>query len=163
MSQALDLDLALPGNLPAAEAERAQGIDCGGLAVALPYRWARQVVERFELSQVPRSPAWLAGAANVDGQVLPVIDLAAWAWPDRPPRAEGRERLLVGGDGDQALALRFHGLPVLLRAADGAAPASMPLTEFVIGSAQGGADARAWPLLDMARLAQALGDQLSAT
>ncbi|MBC7609309.1 MAG: chemotaxis protein CheW [Polaromonas sp.] len=98
----------------------AQGIICGQWALAFSFDWARQIVERFELSAVPKSPHWLLGSANVDGSIVPVVDLtryfgtSAGAAPAGPQR-----RLLVGGltgvDSDDAMALAFTGLPQQLK------------------------------------------------
>jgi chemotaxis signal transduction protein len=153
------------------DGERAQGIRCDGLAVALPYAWARGVVDSFELSGVPNAPGWLAGAANVDGRILAVVDLARWARPDTdtqpPPASPARQRLLVGGDGPQAFALRFQGLPALLRCGP-ATPAptadtDLPeaLAPFVRGTAQADGQAAAWPVLDMPGLARAWAAELA--
>jgi chemotaxis signal transduction protein len=151
------------------DGERAQGISCDGLAVALPYSWARGVVDSFELSGVPNAPGWLAGAANVDGRILAVVDLARWARPDThaAPAAAARQRLLVGGDGAQAFALRFQGLPALLRcgpAAQQPADADLPdaLAPYVRGTAQAEGQAAAWPVLDMPGLARAWAAELAA-
>jgi chemotaxis signal transduction protein len=149
------------------EGERAQGIHCDGLPVALPYSWARGVVDSFELSGVPNAPAWLAGAANVDGRIVAVIDLAAWADPELAAKAPAaaRARLLMGGDSAQAFALRFQGLPALLRTGSAAAPApGLPptLAPYVLGTATSEGDPRPWPLLDMPGLARAWAAELNA-
>jgi chemotaxis signal transduction protein len=97
----------------------AQGILCGSWAVAFPFDWARQIVDRFETSAIPKAPAWLIGSANVDGNIVPVIDLSAYIGNHLPTSA-GDQRLLVGGlpvsqnetdtTGD-AIAIAFSGLP----------------------------------------------------
>jgi chemotaxis signal transduction protein len=167
MDDALDLDLDLGGDSPApaaapAEAERAQGIDCGGLGVALPYSWARNMVEQFELSQVPNAPPWMAGAANVDGRIVAVIDLGAWLWPDRPPTDTLRSRLLLGGDGDDSLALRFTGLPTLMRVQAQPCDAPLRLQPFVCGSARVSGSDDAWPVIDMPALSRAWAADLAS-
>lgn len=97
----------------------AQGILCGSWALAFPFDWARQIIDNFELSPLPRSPGWLLGAANVDGSILPVIDLTAYL-TGTSPSATRQQRLLIGGlstaqnsadtTGD-AIAIAFEGLP----------------------------------------------------
>ena len=97
----------------------AQGILCGAWALAFPFDWARQIVDTFELSPVPKSPGWLLGAANVDGNILPVIDLNAYL-SNSMPTSIRQQRLLIGGisgalssadaTGD-AIAIAFEGLP----------------------------------------------------
>jgi chemotaxis signal transduction protein len=146
--------------------ERAQGIDCGGLKVALPYSWARSVVDHFELTQVPNAPAWLAGAANVEGRVVPVIDLAVWAEPDTPAALATRSRLLIGGDGAEAFGLRFMGLPALLRhdAQSLRAPAvPAALQAFVQGAAASDSTdtEHRWPVLDIITLARQWANELA--
>lgn len=101
----------------------AQGIICGHWALAFSFDWSRHIVERFEVSAIPRSPHWLLGSANVDGSIVPVVDLAlyfgtsAGAAPSAP--AAPQRRLLVGRqagqDADEALALAFTGLPQQLK------------------------------------------------
>jgi chemotaxis signal transduction protein len=149
------------GSAVSATSPRAQGIRCGGLSVALPYSWARQVVDSFHLSRVPNAPPWLAGAANVDGRIVAVLDLAAWAQPEAAlldTDAAQRPRLLLGGTGTATLALRFQGLPALLmaepqpgRTAQAAARAALPdrLHAYLSGVAMASSADEAWPLLDM--------------
>jgi chemotaxis signal transduction protein len=94
----------------------AQGIVCGSWALAFSFDWARQIVEEFEIAAIPKSPPWLLGAANVEGNILPVIDLAVYFSPTTANmQAAPHQRLLVGGltaaGADDAVALLFSGLP----------------------------------------------------
>jgi chemotaxis signal transduction protein len=94
----------------------AQGIICGSWAVAFSYDWARQIVEEFELSAVPKAPSWLVGAANIEGSILPVVDLAIYFSPTTASlQLAPHQRLLIGGlttaGADDAIALIFNGLP----------------------------------------------------
>ncbi len=158
----LDTELLLAAT-PAAAAptERAQAIDCGGISVAVPFSWARSVVENFELSEVPSAPAWLAGAANVDGHIVAVVDLAAWAAPEHTPPAALSSRLLMGGEGDTMFALRFSGLPAMVRCAPATALAidefDVPaaLRPYIAAVASHDSSARRWPVVDMAALTKA--------
>jgi chemotaxis signal transduction protein len=96
----------------------AQGILCGSWALAFSFDWASQIVDEFELSPVPKAPNWLLGAANVDGNILPVIDLNAYLGLSTAASAN-KKRLLIGGmkhalatEGvSDAIALAFEGLP----------------------------------------------------
>jgi chemotaxis signal transduction protein len=97
----------------------AQGILCGSWALAFPFDWARQIVDTFELSPIPKAPAWLVGGANVDGNILPVVDLSVYLGISTSSGLR-QQRLLIGGlsnaqstadtTGD-AIALAFEGLP----------------------------------------------------
>jgi chemotaxis signal transduction protein len=103
---------------PGVATERAQAVRCGQRWIAFPYGWARSAVERVALSAVPGAPAWLAGAANVDGRIVPVIDLLAWSQPGQGIDAHAKDaRLMVGGDGDDSVAVLFQGMPRLVRVA----------------------------------------------
>lgn len=115
-------DLARPNET--AELMPAQGIQCGALNLAFPYTWARAIVDDFSVTPVPNAPAWLTGAANVEGEIVPVFDLASWIAGDTPgavPAEPGadRSRLLVGGqEGDRA-AILFSGSARMVRYASG--------------------------------------------
>jgi chemotaxis signal transduction protein len=156
-------------NTPNAQAadtqgERAQVITCGGVQVAVPYSWARSVVEQFDLAPVPNAPVWLAGAANVEGRCIAVIDLGLWLEPETPellpPEATARRsRLLLGGEGDDAFALRFQGLPGLVRSQPAGTAArisgiSSSAAERLTPYLQGSAGDAQLPLLDLPALAQ---------
>ncbi len=97
----------------------AQGIQCGELALALPYGWSRMVVDDFTLTPVPRAPFWLAGASSINGTVTPVIDLQRFALGESAGHSQGarrKQRLLVGGVSDtesnKTLGILFDGLPI---------------------------------------------------
>jgi chemotaxis signal transduction protein len=96
----------------------AQGVQCGALNLAFPYTWARAIIEDFSLTPVPNAPVWLMGAANVEGEIVPVFDLASWVDADAQVPTEpvnGRGRLLVGGhEGDRA-AIFFSGPARMVR------------------------------------------------
>lgn len=72
-------------------------------------------MEHYEISAVPKAPSWLIGAANIEGNVLPVVDLATYFSPTMASYSVQRQRLLVGGltaqSSDDAMALVFDGLP----------------------------------------------------
>jgi chemotaxis signal transduction protein len=178
----LDLDLGVtPAAVSSADdhtAPRAQAIHCGGVHVAVPYSWARAVVEQFDLAPVPNAPPWLAGAANVEGRCVAVIDLSSWLTPDTPwattaQAVQQRSRLLLGGDGDEAFALRFQGLPGMLRV-DDLAPSDTPestpdltadvrgkLLAYVQGVAEDKTSQARLPLLDLPALAQTWAHELA--
>lgn len=80
-------------------------------------------MDRFEVTPIPKAPAWLLGAANVDGNIVPIVDLTAYLSNDMPV-SNHQQRLLIGGlsinqsgadlTGD-AIAIAFEGLPQQLR------------------------------------------------
>ena len=97
----------------------AQGVQCGPFSLAFNFDWARQIVDQFELVPVPRAPGWVLGAVNVNGLIVPVVDLANYfSSAGMPAQMERGQRLLVGGvqseDAEGALALAFSLTPVQL-------------------------------------------------
>jgi twitching motility protein PilI len=140
----LDFDLPLAHTPPAAArvptdrapAERAQAVRCGDQWFAFPYGWARTAVEQAQLSAVPGAPRWLAGAANVEGRIVPVIDLMAWNTPGRFVDLHAKDvRLLVGGEDDDTVAVLFEGLPRLVSFERKASRSSARIAPYVIGAA----------------------------
>lgn len=57
----------------------------------------------------------MVGAANVDGNIVPVIDLAVYLGSSNTLPDTAQKRLLIGGvygaEADQAVAIIFAGLP----------------------------------------------------
>lgn len=150
----------------------AQGILCGTWALAFPFDWARQIVDTFELSPVPKAPLWLLGAANVDGNILPVVDLNAYL-SNNAPSAIRQQRLLIGGlsgelstadsTGD-AIAIAFDGLPQQLgydrRELTYAGALPVRLRELCVGVGSN-ATGDEFLEIDAQRLFAALSDELS--
>jgi chemotaxis signal transduction protein len=146
----------------------AQGIVSGPWALALSFDWAHQIVERFELSAIPKAPGWLMGAANVDGNILPVVDLSQYFSPEVATPSAHQQRLLVcgitPGGTDDAVALVFGGLPQQLRYASQELTfaSSLPpkLREVCAGVAID-ASGRNFLEINGERLLAALSDELS--
>jgi chemotaxis signal transduction protein len=147
----------------------AQGIICGSWALAFSYDWARQIVEEFELSPIPKAPNWLLGSANIEGNIVPVIDLAVYFSPTTSHlQAPTSQRLLVGGvtaaGADEAVAFVFSGLPQQLNyepqelTYGGALP--NPLREVCDGIAND-ASGRNFLEINVEQLMAVLADELS--
>ncbi len=147
----------------------AQGIICGSWALALSFDWSRQIVEDFEISAIPKSPAWLVGAANIEGSILPVVDLAVYFSPTTANlTVSPHQRLLVGrlkmDDTDEAVALLFNGLPQQLTYQSleltyaGALPAKL---REVCGAVASDASGRNFLEIDIEKLMAVLADELS--
>jgi chemotaxis signal transduction protein len=109
-----------------AEVFTGQAITCGGWSLSLNMQWANTIVDTFELVKIPRAPNWLIGAVNIDGRIIPVVDLSVYFVPNAAPMAIDRHhRLLVGGkyegnaDGtsgsDSVFAILFSGLPMQIQ------------------------------------------------
>lgn len=142
----------------------ALGIQCASLRLAIPDGWTTMVVDEFETAHVPLAPAWLLGLANVDGEILPLIDLARYFSPDSPPAARQATRLLIGrgaAEGDH-VALQFSGLPVNLRGPrDTTAPAHLPARmEPVFRGQLLGGDGHTYLEIDCAGVMNAMAAQL---
>lgn len=149
----------------------AQGILCGAWALALPFDWARQIVDEFELSPVPKAPPWLLGATNIDGNILPVVDLSVYLGL-ATASAPQRQRLLIGGTIDassadstgDAICLAFEGLPQQLGyerrelTYGGALPPRLRELCVGVGSNAAGHE---FLEIDAARLLAALSDELA--
>ncbi len=93
----------------------AQAIECGRWSLAVGFDWANTIIDQFQLVTIPKAPAWLIGAVNLDGGIVPVVDLAAYFEPEERVMTIDRHRLLMGGmtDGsnENAVAILFSGLP----------------------------------------------------
>lgn len=100
-----------------------QAITCGGWSITLNMPWANTIVDAFELVKIPRAPNWLIGAANIDGRIVPVVDLSLYFVPNAAPMAIDRHhRILVGGKREEGaeggsgnehvFAILFSGLPM---------------------------------------------------
>ena len=119
--QPLSVVMAAPPANPGQDAalsntHTAQAIECGRWSLALGFDWANTIVDQFQLVTIPKAPAWLIGAVNLDGGIIPVVDLAAYFEPEEKVMSIDRHhRLLVGGmtDGsnENAVAILFSGLP----------------------------------------------------
>jgi chemotaxis signal transduction protein len=160
---ALDLLLETPAE-PATPLLRAQAIDCGSTSVAVPYGWARTVIEDFVITPAPNAPIWLVGAFNAEGHILPVVDFAAWL-DETAVQPIGRgSRLLLGGEGQDRFALLFQGLPVMVRyiAGNERAPdtglRTLAAYTVAVAAVAGSDEAREWPVID----ARALGEDCFA-
>lgn len=148
---------------PAHSGALAQGVRCGPWRVAFPFHWARSIVEQFEMSEVPHAPHWLLGAANVDGQVVPVFDLRAYAEAAAPTPADAGAWLLLGGEGEDRLGLLSAGRPARLTEAptgQAAPPVPPALAEFVRGTCVDDQGCP-WALLDPRALTEALAADLA--
>jgi chemotaxis signal transduction protein len=157
------------GAAPESSQRLAQGIICGPWALALSFDWARSIVEEFELSPIPKAPLWLVGAANIEGAIIPVVDLALYINPSAPGNPAGSQRLLVGGlsgiSSEDAVALIFSRLPQQLRYTpqslddvDGLPPALHDLCSAYALDSSG----QMYLEIDSERLMTALGDALQA-
>lgn len=100
-----------------------QAITCGGWSLALNMQWANTIVDTYELVKIPRAPNWLIGAVNIDGSIIPVVDLSVYFVPNAVPMAIDRQhRILVGGkreegtaENDCVFAILFKGLPMQIQ------------------------------------------------
>jgi chemotaxis signal transduction protein len=123
-----------------AEVHTGQTITCGGWSLALDLQWANTIVDSFELVKIPRAPNWLIGAVNIDGSIVPVVDLSVYFVPNAAPMAIDRHhRILVGGrseayadggaGGDGVFAILFSGLPMQIQYTREAIDASLVIPE----------------------------------
>ena len=110
------LDVELPQGEAHKPAHTAHVVTCGRWSLAVGIRWINVLIDEFELVAIPGAAPWLVGAINVEGTIVPVVDLAAYFEPALAPQAITRHhRLMLGGrrenSNEDAVALLFSGLP----------------------------------------------------
>jgi chemotaxis signal transduction protein len=88
-------------------------IQLGSLHLLCAPDIGREVILPPPVSQLPHTPTWLVGVANVRGTMLPVLDLALACGIEHQERL--RRYVLVIGDSADQIGLLVDGLPVLRR------------------------------------------------
>jgi chemotaxis signal transduction protein len=118
-------------------------IGCGPWQLAVDAQWVTHLLDSYRLQPIPRAPQWLLGCTNVDGILVPVIDLFILLDP-AAARARGagqKARLLLGshspGDNEDAIGLLFTGLPRLLTISRTALPANLQAPPLLCQMAEG--------------------------
>jgi chemotaxis signal transduction protein len=105
-----------PGAEPALPQQVGQAVQCGRWALVFNFLWTNAIIDDYELVAIPGAADWLAGAANIEGSIVPVVDLAVYFEPDaKQAVADRHRRLLLGGrvegSNENAAALLFSKLP----------------------------------------------------
>ncbi len=90
-----------------------QGFRIGGLRLMIPYEHGSELIEMPPTYQLPNSPAWFVGMANLHGGLVPVFDLVERFGVEHDAKAT--PMLLVLGHGDDKAGLVIDGLPQRLR------------------------------------------------
>ena len=118
-------------------------IGCGPWQLAVDAQWVTSILDSYTLQPIPRAPAWLIGCTNVDGILVPVIDLYMLLDPAaaRMRGADQKPHLLLGshspGDNEEAIGLFFTGLPRLLGFSVTASPTNLEAPPLLCQMARG--------------------------
>lgn len=78
----------------------------GGVRQAAELRWVREVISLGFVTAVPTAPPGIAGAFNLRGHLVPVLDIAA---------LQGRSAAAMPRQGDGALLVEIDGITAALR------------------------------------------------
>ena len=92
------------------------GFHVGGLPFLVPENTSTEVLDSPPIFPVPRAPHWLSGMLNLRGNVIPVFDLSELSGLN--PESDANRRVLVLGQGTQAVAVYVDDLPQPLTPGD---------------------------------------------
>ena len=118
-------------------------IGCGPWQLAVDAQWATNLLDNYVLQPIPQAPQWMPGCTNVDGMLVPVIDLFMLLDPAaaRIRGVDQKPRLLLGshspGDNEEAIGLLFSGLPRLLTFTRTALPTDLEAPPLLCRMARG--------------------------
>jgi chemotaxis signal transduction protein len=99
-----------------ASSETRLGFQVGELRFMIRDEDASQLSEIPSTHRVPNAPDWFCGISNLQGQLIPVFDLAAYFGVDPDPRA--KRMLLVLSRAKDATGVLIDGLPERLRCSE---------------------------------------------
>lgn len=90
------------------------GLALGNFGLLLPTNMASMIVEdKVPFCQLPNTPIWLQGMANIDGNIVPVFNLRSMLGIDQTESTE--LKIVVIGQGEEALAISVENLPIRVR------------------------------------------------
>jgi chemotaxis signal transduction protein len=122
-------------------------IGCGSWQLAVDAQWTTGILDSYALQAIPRAPQWMVGCTNVDGLLVPVIDLVLLL-DSAAASARGvgqRPRMLLGshspGANEEAIGLLFTGLPQQVAISRSALPANFEVPPLLRRMARGLAEA----------------------
>lgn len=101
-----------------ADTHSRQGVRIGSVGLMLTYEDSSELTDIPHLYYLPNAPAWIMGLANLHGNFVPVLDLAAYLGieKDKAPSAPqgmdtDKSMLLVLGHGAEAAGIIIDGIP----------------------------------------------------
>jgi chemotaxis signal transduction protein len=92
-------------------------IACGPWLLVVDSQWTNGILDSYVLHPIPRAPLWLVGYTNVDGILVPVLDLFHLLDPAaaKAGHVDSEVSIRLGshspGDNEEAIGLLFTGLP----------------------------------------------------
>ncbi|QTD45414.1 chemotaxis protein CheW [Ottowia testudinis] len=94
-----------------AAGEQRQGFRIGGLCLMMGYQDGSQLTDIPELYYLPNAPTWFMGMANLNGNMVPVFDLADYLGLERSARAVTNPdpAALAGAPAKRMLLVLAHG------------------------------------------------------
>jgi chemotaxis signal transduction protein len=145
---------------PAARAgtELRQLVVAGAMRFVIGFDESREYIDSLaSLTRIPRSPVWLLGAFNADGNAVPLVDISAWAHQVQPvgwrsqgqlsgghfegPQSGGASigllRALRMGDGPDAWAIRVTEAPSVISLSQDQSRAISSALPLAVSSANG--------------------------
>jgi hypothetical protein len=110
----LNTRLISAGRVPLAQAARpAEAVEMmrvvifalGDTRYAVDIRYVHEIARRADFTPVPGLPGWVLGVMNLHGEIVSVVDLAAFLKVKLPAAPHAPDMLIVAQAGDQKLAL----------------------------------------------------------
>ena len=90
------------------------GLVLGNFGLLLPTNIVSMVVEdKVPFCELPNTPIWLQGMANIDGNIVPVFNLRSMLGINETESMESK--IVVIGQGEEALAIAVENLPIRVR------------------------------------------------
>jgi chemotaxis signal transduction protein len=116
MEAGSDKDISPAQTTRLASDEIRQGFRVGDLRFMIRYEDASELAEVPHIHRVPNGPDWFCGLANLQGQLIPVFDLAAYFGVEADLQA--KRMLLVLSRAKNATGVLIDGLPERLRCSE---------------------------------------------
>lgn len=80
---------------------------------AVDIRYVSEVARRIDITHVPGLPAWILGVINLHGEIVSVVDLAAFLKLTVPSAMQSPDMLVVAQAADQKIGFMVNGVELI--------------------------------------------------
>jgi purine-binding chemotaxis protein CheW len=99
---------AAPRPAEAVEMMRVVIFALGDTRYAVDIRYVHEIARRADFTPVPGLPGWVLGVMNLHGEIVSVVDLAAFLKVKLPAAPHAPDMLIVAQAGDQKIGFMVH-------------------------------------------------------